>query len=130
MLPMILFPTCLPALRRLLTSFVLTGVVLPVFGQQPFQTLLVGVDHRRNVTSLDGDWHYLVDYPPFRALYTGSGDINDRGYALNSHPNITSGPHNDEYDVATAPTLKVPGDWNTQVPQLFSYEGVVFYERD
>jgi len=127
---MILFPTRLPELRRLLTSLIFIGVVLPVFGQQPLQTLLVGVDHRSNVTSLDGDWHYLVDYPPFRALYTGSGAINDRGYALNSHPNITSGPHNDEYDFATAPTLKVPGDWNTQVPQLFNYEGVVFYERD
>jgi len=71
-----------------------------------------------------------VDYPPFRALYTANGAINDHGYALNSHPNITSGPHNDEYDFATAPALKVPGDWNTQVPQLFAYEGVVFYERD
>ncbi len=94
-----------------------------------FQTLIVGIDHR-NTTSLDGDWHYLVDQAPFRALYTGSGMINDHGYALNTHPNIDSGAHNDEYDFATAPTLKVPGDWNTQVPTLFSYEGVVFYERD
>jgi beta-glucuronidase len=28
--------------------------------QPTLQTLLVGVD-RRSVTSLDGDWHYLVD---------------------------------------------------------------------
>ncbi len=94
-----------------------------------FQTLIVGMDQRKT-TTLDGDWHYLVDQAPFRELYTGSGGINDRGYAMNTHPNITSGPHNAEYDFATAPTLKVPGDWNTQVPQLFSYEGVVFYERD
>ena len=127
---MILFFTRLPVFRLGFTACLFAGIVLPTFGQQPFQTLLVGVDHRANVTNLDGDWHYLVDYPPFRALYTGSGAINDRGYALNSHPNITSGPHNDEYDFATAPTLKVPGDWNTQIPQLFSYEGVVFYERD
>jgi len=94
-----------------------------------FQTLIVGMDHRYT-TNLDGDWHYLVDQAPFRELYTGGGEINDRGYALNTHPNITSGPHNAEYDFTTAPTLKVPGDWNTQVPQLFSYEGIVFYERD
>ena len=105
------------------------GLMLPALGQQQFQTLLVGVD-RRSVTSLDGDWHYLVDQAPFRALYTTDGAINDRGYALNTHPNITGGPHNAEYDFSTAPTLKVPGDWNTQVPQLFNYEGVVFYERD
>lgn len=105
------------------------GLMLPAFGQTPFQTLLVGVDHR-TITSLDGDWHYLVDQAPARDLYTDTGAINDRGYALNTHPNIVSEPHNEEYDFATAPTLKVPGDWNTQVPQLFNYEGVLWYERD
>ncbi len=122
----------LPVLRLAacsVASFFCAGPILPAIGQQPFQTLLVGVDHRA-VTSLDGDWHYLVDQVPFRGLYTPSGEINDRGYARNTHPNITSGPHNDEYDFATAPTIKVPGDWNTQIPQLFSYEGVVFYQRD
>lgn len=105
------------------------GVGIPVLGQQPFQTLLVGVDHR-HVTNLDGDWHYLVDQAPARDLYTDTGAINDHGYAMNTHPNISSGPHNEEYDFATAPTLKVPGDWNTQVPQLFNYEGVLWYQRD
>jgi beta-glucuronidase len=97
--------------------------------QPPLRTLLVGVDHR-TVTSLDGDWHYLVDQPPARALYTPQGKVRDNSYALNTHPNISSGPHNDEYDFATAPTLKVPGDWNTQEPTLFRYEGVVWYQRD
>jgi beta-glucuronidase len=94
-----------------------------------FQTLIVGID-RRTTTSLNGNWHYLVDQAPFRELYTGDGHINDLGYGMNTHPNIDGGEHNDEYDFSTAPTLRVPGDWNTQVPQLFSYEGVVFYERD
>lgn len=43
-------------------------------------------------------------------IFTGSGAINDRGYSLNSHPNITGAPHNDEYDFDTASTVKVPGD--------------------
>jgi beta-glucuronidase len=102
--------------------------ILPALGQQPLQTLLVGVD-RRTVTSLDGDWHYLVDAPPAGALYTGNGQINDHAYALNTHPNLV-GNHNQEYDFATAPTIKVPGDWNTQVPQLFNFEGVLWYQRD
>jgi beta-glucuronidase len=97
-------------------------------GQQAYQTLLVGVD-QRNVASLNGDWHYLVDQAPARALYTSNGAINDKSYALNEHPNIT-GRHNQEYDFATAPTIHVPGDWNTQVPQLFNYEGVLWYQRD
>ena len=83
---MILFSARSPVVRLVFISSIFAGVVLPTLGQQPLQTLLVGVDHRTSVTSLDGDWHYLVDYPPFRALYTGSGAINDRGYALNSHP--------------------------------------------
>jgi beta-glucuronidase len=97
--------------------------------QQPLRTLLVGVDHRA-VTSLNGDWHYLVDQPPAGNLYTSDGTVRDNGYALNTHPNIDSGPHNAEYDFATAPTLKVPGDWNTQEPTLFRFEGVVWYQRD
>ncbi len=105
------------------------GLAVPALGQQPFQTLLVGIDHR-TVTSLDGDWHYLVDQAPARDLYTDTGAINDHGYAMNTHPNISSGPHNEEYDFATAPTIKVPGDWNTQVAQLFNYEGVLWYQRD
>ena len=102
---------------------------LPLAAQQPLKTLLVGVDHR-TVTSLNGNWHYLVDQPPGRSLYTSDGKIRDNGYAMNTHPNINSGPHNEEYDFATAPTLKVPGDWNTQEPTLFRYEGLVWYEHD
>jgi beta-glucuronidase len=114
--------------RNLAAVFICLGWMHPAFGQQQFQTLLVGVDHRAT-TSLDGEWHYLVDQAPFRALYTSTGAINDHSYAMNTHPNLI-GKHNEEYDFATAPTLKVPGDWNTQVPQLFNYEGVVWYERD
>jgi beta-glucuronidase len=115
--------------RSIVAVFVCLGCMHPAFGQQKFQTLLVDVDHRAT-TSLDGQWHYLVDQAPHPALYTRNGAINDLGYAMNTHPNIFSGKHNGEYDFATAPTLKVPGAWNTQVPQLFNYEGVVWYERD
>jgi beta-glucuronidase len=112
-----------------LVVFLCCVLTLPVLAQQPLKTLLVGVDHR-SVTSLDGEWHYLVDPPPAKALYAADGKVRDNGYALNTHPNIDGGPHNEEYDFATAPTLKVPGDWNTQEPTLFRYEGVVWYQRD
>ncbi len=35
-----------------------------------------------------------------------------------------------EYDFATSPTLKVPGDWNSQREDLLWYEGSVWYERN
>lgn len=127
--------------RLACTFFAIALLCIASFAQRPdFQpvqhlsapalnTLLVGAD-RRPLTSLNGDWHYLVEQPPASSLYGPGGKIRDNGYALNSHPNISSGPHNDEYDFATAPTLKVPGDWNTQVPALFRFEGVVWYQRD
>ena len=131
---MILSPRVSRLRSAALQSTILLGcglLALPSVAQQPLQTLqtlLVGVDHR-TVTSLDGDWHYLVDMPPFGQLYSGNGQINDHGYAMNSHPNLV-GKHNAEYDFATAPTIKVPGDWNTQIPQLFNFEGVLWYQRD
>jgi beta-glucuronidase len=114
--------------RNVAAAIAFLGSMLPALGQQPFQTLLVGLDHRP-ITSLNGNWHYLVDQSPARALYLENGAINDRSYAMNEHPNLF-GRHNEEYDFSTAPTLKVPGDWNTQIPQLFNYEGVVWYQRD
>jgi beta-glucuronidase len=118
-------------LRRFGTMLAIASCTLtfPALAQQAVKTLLVGVD-RRSVTSLNGNWHYLVDQPPAKGLYTSDGKVRDNGYALNTHPNISSGPHNEEYDFASAPTLKVPGDWNTQEPTLFRFEGVVWYERD
>lgn len=107
----------------------LLGVGSAAAAQQPLQTLLVGVDHR-SVQSLDGPWHFLVDAPPAGNLYAPDGSVRENGYGVNSHPNIMSGPHNAEYDFSTAPTLNVPGDWNSQEPTLFRYEGVVWYQRD
>ena len=34
-----------------------------------------------------------------------------------------------EHDFDTSPTLRVPGDWNSQRPELLLYEGTVWYER-
>jgi beta-glucuronidase len=96
--------------------------------QQPLKTLLVDVDHRP-VTSLDGDWHYLVDMTG-RSLYTADGAVHDGGYGMNEHPALVGERKGQEYDFAQAPTLKVPGDWNTQDPTLFRYEGVLWYQRD
>ena len=108
-------PQCYRSRLRCLfcVVFALTASYSSFAQQKPLTTLLVGVDHR-TVTSLDGPWHYLVDSPPSRNLYRPDGEVRDDGYARNTHPNISSGPHNDEYDFATAPAMHIPGDWNTQ----------------
>lgn len=102
--------------------------VTSAIAKQPLTTLLVDVDHRP-ATSLDGEWHYLVDMTG-RSLYNADGTVRDNGYGLNDHPVLVGEGRVQEYDFATAPTLKVPGDWNTQDPTLFRYEGVLWYQRD
>ena len=118
--------------RRVLQACLALGCLLAapaLFAQQSLQTLLVGVD-RRSATSLNGDWHYLVEQPPARELYDGAGKVRDSGYAQNTHPNISTGRHNSEYDFATAPVMHIPGDWNSQDATLFHFEGVVWFQRD
>jgi len=78
-------------------------------------TLLVASDRRPSI-SLDGDWHILPD-PYSNGL--GGHYFNDES---SDHKFI-------EYDFAKSPTLKVPGDWNTQRPDLLLYEGPLWYER-
>ncbi len=79
-------------------------------------TVLADVDHRKSV-SLDGDWHTIVD-PYFSGLYSFHHQIKRDGFFLNyKAKGDEEGPV--EYDFSKSPLLKVPGDWNTQRPDLF-----------
>ena len=101
---------------------------LTAIAQQPTM-LLVDVDHRPSM-SLNGDWHYIID--PYHAGWGSSTSNSDvpstRGYARDLH--YTPGGPFAEYDFAKSPTIKVPGDWNTQKPELLYYEGLLWYERE
>ena len=89
-------------------------------------TLLVDIDHRGS-TSLDGNWHITVD-PYSTGLYTFHQELRKDGFFMNA----PFDPHGEprDYNFANSPTLTVPGDWNTQSPSLFYYEGVVWYQKD
>jgi len=84
-------------------------------------TLLVAVD-QRPVLSLNGDWHYILD-PYQNGLGGGrSGYSTDEELPAGSNKLL-------EFDFAKSPTIKVPGDWNTQKELLEYYEGGFWYER-
>lgn len=72
----------------------------------------------RNVLSLDGRWHYIMD--PYntgdRARFYLDKQQDSKAQLL-------------EYDFEKSPTLAVPGDWNSQDDKLLFYEGSVWYER-
>jgi len=94
---------------------------------QPTTTVLVDSDHRK-MQSLNGDWHYIVD-PYDGGLYNFHREIRKDGFFLNGVPETGSAGLL-EYDFSKSPTLKVPGDWNTQHESLFNYEGLIWYQRD
>jgi len=86
----------------------------------------------RHTTSLNGQWHVIVD--PY-----DTGFIDYRGKPYDESPKISGGFALDhhpkdktelvEYNFDTSPTLKVPGDWNSQNDKLFYYEGSVWYRK-
>jgi beta-glucuronidase len=114
----------LQAATRILLA---TALLLPAsaaLAQTP--TILVDIDHR-DTTSLNGDWHAIVDQYA-TGLYTFHQELRKDGFFMNAPLNPHGDPH--DYNFANSPTLKVPGDWNTQRPDLISYEGVLWYQRD
>ncbi|HXU00783.1 MAG TPA: glycoside hydrolase family 2 TIM barrel-domain containing protein, partial [Polyangia bacterium] len=91
----------------------------------PEPSALAFADGRGGV-SLDGAWHVIID--PYD---NGSLDYRSQprphGYFDDARPRDKSDLV--EYDFARSPTLQVPGDWNTQRPDLLYYEGTIWYER-
>lgn len=79
----------------------------------------------RETSSLNGKWHYIVDvqeegYYDYRMKPTRWGFFNN---AKPQRPEDLI-----EYDFDAAPTMTIPGDWNTQDETLFFYEGMVWFK--
>lgn len=92
----------------------------------PTSTVLAAVDQRTAI-SLDGDWHAIVD-PYATGLQDFHGKARSDGFEQNREAKAPGDLV--EYSFAKSPTLRVPGDWNTQRESLLYYEGVVWYEKD
>ena len=110
----------------LLVSVLGVGMAAPIAvsaqrAEAPPPTVLVAVD-QRVALSLNGEWHYILD--PY---LNGLGGGRD-GYSIDDV--VPAGSNKLlEYDFAKSPTIKVPGDWNTQKESLLNYEGGFWYER-
>ncbi len=81
----------------------------------------------RGVHSLNGQWEYIVD-PYDNGYYSYRMTPRADGFFMNKKPSdsrdLVEYEFNDNY------TLQVPGDWNSQKPELFFYEGTVWYKYD
>jgi beta-glucuronidase len=93
---------------------------------QAEQIGLITNTEARKTTSLDGQWQMIID-PYESGYYNYRYQPIDNGYFKNAKPKSKTDLI--EYDFDKSPTLKVPGDWNTQSDQLFFYEGTVWYKK-
>jgi beta-glucuronidase len=94
--------------------------------------LIVQNAYARRELNLDGRWNYIIDpyqtgfwdyrRQPFDQSASGKGGYYDDRKPADKSELI-------EYDFDRSPTLKVPGDWNSQDDKLLFYEGTVWYRR-
>lgn len=104
-------------------TFLLMLMPVLAFAQQAPQIMNVSA---RQTTSLDGQWKTIVD--PFEnGYYDYRLKPYDGGYAQDK--TYSDKTKLQEYDFETDKLLFVPGDWNTQRPQLYYYEGTVWYRK-
>ena len=109
---------CLSACVALLIPASIVPAAWAAPAPVPTPIVITGAD-RRPATSLDGDWKTIVD--PYSSGFYGFFR-NQKAQPGDTRPT--------EYDFSKSPTLKVPGDWNTQRESLLYYEGPIWYERD
>ncbi len=86
----------------------------------------------RQSLNLNGRWNYIIDpyetgyydyrRQPYDQSASGKGGFYDDKKQKDPSELI-------EYDFDASPTLKVPGDWNSQEEKLSLYEGTIWYRR-
>jgi beta-glucuronidase len=86
----------------------------------------------RNHLSLNGRWSYIIDpyetgyydyrHVPFDASSSGKGGFYDERKPKDKSDWV-------EYDFDRAPTMKIPGDWNSQAEKLQLYEGTLWLRQ-
>jgi beta-glucuronidase len=96
-----------------------------VYSTLVFSQSLVNVSAKKT-TSLNGTWQILID--PFESgFYTYRYTENPNGYFKAAKPQGKDDFV--EYSFTGASELNVPGDWNSQKPELLYYEGTVWYHK-
>jgi beta-glucuronidase len=117
-----------------LTMIITSALGLGMLPFQPAKTaensLLV---YPRQSISLNGEWKVIID-PYEKGYYNYRMDPFDQmdpGMGLGYFADIKPKTSADliEYDFDKSKSLQVPGDWNTQNPNLYYYEGTVWYRK-
>src|SRR5580693_3892312 len=119
----------------ILFSIFLSGSVFAQSGDTSAEVNIPLIQHifAREELNLVGRWNYMVDpyengyydyrHMPYDQSPSGKGGFYDNRKATDPSQLI-------EYDFDGSPTLKVPGDWNSQDDKLLYYEGTVWYRKN
>ncbi|MGB5942939.1 MAG: glycoside hydrolase family 2 TIM barrel-domain containing protein [Leeuwenhoekiella sp.] len=116
-------------MKRILVLLVAVFSSCVTFSQEN----LIQNNFSREGMTLNGRWNYIVDvyesgyYNYRREPHDQSENPGAGAYFLNSKPKDKT--DRVEYDFDAAPTLLVPGDWNSQKENLFYYEGTLWYKK-
>jgi beta-glucuronidase len=80
----------------------------------------------RHITSLNGKWNTIID-PYETGFFDYRFEESSWGFFLNQKPADKTDLI--EYDFDKSECLNVPGDWNSQKPELLYYEGSIWYKK-
>jgi beta-glucuronidase len=104
----------------------------PVAGRADSLTAPLQNIYGRSHLSLNGRWSYIIDpyetgyydyrHVPFDASASGKGGFYDDRKPKDKSDWV-------EYDFERAPTMKIPGDWNSQAEKLQLYEGTLWLRQ-
>ena len=113
-------------MKQLLTTILLFATAaLPSAARDHTVPLLQNVFAYESL-SLNGDWNYIVDVQE-EGYYDYRMNPTPWGFFRNAKPQRPEDLI--EYDFDKSPTMKIPGDWNTQDERLFFYEGTVWFYK-
>lgn len=109
-------------------------IVLSIYTSLSYaQENLIVNAYSREATSLNGYWKYIID--PYENGYYNyryeAFDQQENPWASAFFLNSKAKNKSDliEYDFDKMDSLLVPGDWNSQKPQLLYYEGTIWYKK-
>ena len=103
----------------------MVGAVLPQVVAAESLPLIQNVNAYETM-SLNGEWNYIVDVQE-EGYYDYRMKPMQWGFFQNAKPQRPEDLI--EYDFDKSPTMRIPGDWNTQDERLFFYEGTVWFKK-
>jgi beta-glucuronidase len=118
-------------MKSLISKYCIFFIVF--FTQQIFSQELIPNVKNQTTTLLNGQWNYIID-PYETGYYSFHHDAYDqqRSFQKAAFFNNYHAQNKQElveFDFDKSPSMTIPGDWNSQDPMLFYYEGTVWFKK-